>query len=117
MKTDRMTLLVTPDEKAELAARARVLGISASELVRRAVRTYDPDDDRDELASLAEELAGVAGRMEKKLDACLAKVAAYETALADKQALKAAARVEVEASGSVWPFDLAGQDRPEGAPV
>ena len=117
MKTDRLTLLVTPEEKAELAARARVLGISASELVRRAVRSYDPDDDRDELTSLAEELAGMAERMEKKLDATLAKVAAYEQALADKPGLKAAARAELEASGDVWPFDPAEQDAPASAPV
>lgn len=111
MKSDRMTLLVTPDEKAELAARARVLGISASELVRRAVRTYDPDVERDELMSLAGELAGVAARMEKKLDATLAKVAAHDKALADKPGLKAAARAELEASGLAWPFGLAAQDR------
>jgi hypothetical protein len=112
-----MTLLMNPDEKAELAARANVLGISASELVRRAVQSYDPDDDMDELKALADELAGAAGRMEKKLDATLAKVAAYERALADKDGLKAAARAELEASGISWPFDRSEEDEPARASV
>ncbi len=112
MKTDRMTLLVTPNEKAELAARAAALGISGSELVRRAVRSYDPDEDVDELKALAAELAGAVDRMEKKLDGTLAKVAAYEKALADKEGLKAAARAELEASGVVWPFNPAQKDKP-----
>ena len=69
------------------------------------------------MKSLAEELAGAADRMENKLDATLAKVAAYETALADKPGLKAAARAELEASGDVWPFDPSGQDAPARTPV
>jgi hypothetical protein len=105
MKTDRMTLLVTPNEKAELAARASALGISASELVRRAVQSYDPEFDEAALQELVDELADAVARTEVKLEATLAKVAAYEEVLADKESLRAAARAELEASGVAWPFD------------
>ncbi len=112
MKTDRMTLLVTADEKADLAARATAQGISASELVRRAVRSYDPEEDMDELKALADELAAAVDRMEQKLDTTFAKLARHEKALADKEGLKAAARADLEASGEVWPFDLPSPARP-----
>lgn len=112
MKTDRMTLLVTPDEKAELAARANALGISASELVRRALDSYDPDLDEAAVQELADELAQAAARMEKKLDDCLATVAATRKTLADKEGLKAAAQADVEAAGDVWPFAVPAEDEP-----
>ncbi len=42
MKTDRMTLLIAPEDKAAIAARAAALHLSVSELVRRAALDYDP---------------------------------------------------------------------------
>lgn len=115
MKTDRMTLLMRREEKAELAARAGTMGISASELVRRAVQAYDPDNDLDELKALSEALADAVGRMESKLDATFEKIAAYEKALADRDGLRAAARAELEASGVVWPFSPPEREEPLGA--
>jgi hypothetical protein len=50
MKTDRMTLLIAPADKAAIAARAASLNMSVSELVRRAALDYDPH----EVAELAE---------------------------------------------------------------
>jgi hypothetical protein len=42
MKTDRMTLLISPADKAAIAARAAAFNMSVSELVRRAALGYDP---------------------------------------------------------------------------
>jgi hypothetical protein len=44
MKTERMTLLISPNDKAAITARAERLGLSVSELVRTAALDYDPDE-------------------------------------------------------------------------
>lgn len=82
MKTERLTLLVTPDDKALIAERAAGLGVSTSEFVRRAVELFDGDDilALEELATLLPELNAMADRIE---------------ATAGQQA-EAAARVEAE---------------------
>jgi hypothetical protein len=40
MKTARMTILLTPEEKASIHARAEHMGVSTGEMVRRAVESY-----------------------------------------------------------------------------
>jgi hypothetical protein len=64
MKTERMTILVTPEQKAAILARAERLGVSAGEMVRRAVESYDPaagsDEDQAVLDALADELFAAA---------------------------------------------------------
>jgi hypothetical protein len=54
MKTERLTLLVSPVDKAAIAARAAALNMSVSELVRRAALDYDPEEEaiREELETL-----------------------------------------------------------------
>lgn len=106
MKSQRLNLLVTPEEKALIEERARQNGMSASELVRRAVVSFDPAVDMEELRALAQELAGVAERMDQKLTARLVEIEDLRRQLADKDALKAAAIAELEASGRTWPFEL-----------
>jgi hypothetical protein len=44
MKTERMTLLISPADKAAISARAEGLGMSVSELVRTAALDFDPDE-------------------------------------------------------------------------
>ncbi len=44
MKTERMVLLVTPEEKSRIAAESAKLGVSASEYVRKLVSLLDADD-------------------------------------------------------------------------
>ena len=66
MKTERMTVLVTPEQKAGILARAQRLGLSAGEMVRRAVESYNPatpkrSQDEALLDALAEELLSAAG--------------------------------------------------------
>ena len=50
MKTERMVLLVTPEEKARITDGAATLSVSASEYVRQLVNGFEPGD----LAALAE---------------------------------------------------------------
>jgi hypothetical protein len=66
MKAERLTILVTAKEKAAIHARAQRLGLSAGEMVRRAVVAYDPalEGEREEseavLNKLADELLAAA---------------------------------------------------------
>jgi hypothetical protein len=63
VKTERMTILVTPEQKAAITARAESLGLSAGEMLRRAAETYSSDakpGSEDLLNALADELFAAA---------------------------------------------------------
>jgi hypothetical protein len=111
MRSERINLLVTPEEKSFIDERARKAGISTSELVRQAVVSFDPEIDMDELRALSAQLATMVVETEKKLDANLADIAALRERLADEKALKAAAIAELKATGQEWPFDLSLRTR------
>ena len=66
MKTERLTLLVTPAEKASIAANAAKLGISSSEYVRKIASMLDADDVAacEQLVLLGPELHAMADRLE-----------------------------------------------------
>ena len=72
--TERMTFVTTPDVKASIMRRAERLAIPASELIRRAVDQYDPDQDNELLTQLAEELEASTAETERKLDEALEAV-------------------------------------------
>jgi len=80
MKTERMVLLVTPEEKALIGERAALLGVSASEFVRRAVEIYDPNDAvaLAELDTLLPELEAMAERLERDSADRARRASAYE---------------------------------------
>ena len=63
MKSERMTILVTPEQKAAITARAESLGLSTGEMLRRAAETYQ-DERKQEgealLNALADELFAAA---------------------------------------------------------
>jgi hypothetical protein len=72
MKTARMTVLVTPDQKATILNRAERLGLSAGEMLRRAVESYQPSaansaEDEAVLNALADELFAAARSARKAL--------------------------------------------------
>ncbi len=74
MKTERMTFVMSPEDKSEITERAEAMKIPASELIRRAVARYHPDDDEAVLLQVAEELEASAAATDKKLDEALAAV-------------------------------------------
>ena len=56
MKTERMTILVTPAQKQAIAAQAKKLNVSAGEVIRRAVEGYRHNDEEIVWNALADEL-------------------------------------------------------------
>jgi hypothetical protein len=71
MKTDRLTLMVSPADKAAINARATSLGISVSELVRKAALDYDPEigDKQDQLEALLGEIELALDRIDTNFEA------------------------------------------------
>ena len=71
MKTDRLTLLISPADKAAINARAEFLGVSVSELVRKAALDYEPElrDEKAQLEALFGEIEVALSRIDGNLDA------------------------------------------------
>ncbi len=103
MKTQRMNLLISPEDKAAIQARAASLKLSQSELIRRAVAAYDPETPEEEVRLLAEELLEANKRTEAMVDEALERLDNFQARLAeDREAARAAQRE----SGEAWPFPL-----------
>jgi phosphotransacetylase len=52
--TERVVVLMTPAEKRTLERKAKRIGASAAELVRRSVESFDPDADETEIEHMLE---------------------------------------------------------------
>ena len=69
MQTARVTVLMTPDRKAQLEPRAADMGVSSGEFIRLAVDSFNPGETESaELAALIEELSEAVPRMRAALD-------------------------------------------------
>ncbi len=69
MQTARVTVLMTPERKASLEARAQALGVSSGEYIRLAVDTYRPETaEAAELTTLVDELNRLLPKMQQSLD-------------------------------------------------
>jgi hypothetical protein len=66
LKTERMTLLISPADKAAITARADGLGMSVSELVRKAALGYDPEEEAIE--AMLPEVEAAIERMHASFD-------------------------------------------------
>ena len=70
MRSARVTVLMSPDEKAEMEANAARLGVSSGEYVRLAVDNFDRPTaaEEAELAALVEEVNRAIPKMRASLD-------------------------------------------------
>ncbi len=68
MKTERVTLLTSPDFKAFLTAEAVREGVSVAELVRRRCERQPPTEDEALLAALTQELSKAVAEAKRSLD-------------------------------------------------
>ena len=72
----RVTVLMTPDKKAQIEADAARLGVSSGEYIRLAVEKFDEADEEALLAAIAEELDAAVPRMIASLERSTAKLEA-----------------------------------------
>lgn len=73
MKSERITLLVTPSEKEQINRQAAALGISASEFLRKAASLLDAQDIKtlEDIRSLLPEFNAAVDRIHENLQAAL----------------------------------------------
>jgi uncharacterized protein (DUF1778 family) len=97
MKTDRLTLLLTPAEKDRINRQAKALGVSASEFVRTAANVLDAEDLRalEEVRALLPEFNAAVDRIHRNFEAALDHALRHEREIARMRA--PAYREEVEA--------------------
>jgi hypothetical protein len=74
MKSERLVILRTPEQKQAIVAHARALNMSAGEIIRRSVERYRPNDEEAVLTALADELERSARETRKALAAARAEV-------------------------------------------
>jgi hypothetical protein len=79
--TERIPVLVTKAQKANLTARAKAAGFSTGEFLRRAGEFYNPSDDEALLTGLLNQVAKSTRQTEKTIDDVLDFVAASEKRL------------------------------------
>lgn len=122
MKTERMVLLVTPEEKARIGQGAATLGVSASEYIRKLVALVDADDVREieNVGALMPLLGEAIGNMEANIARTLAKVdeAERERAYRRTDDYRAKVRAELLADPTIdWDAMAAlfGGSRPDAA--
>jgi len=70
----RVTVLMTPDKKAEIEAEAARLGVSSGEYIRLAVDKFDAAEEEALLTAMVEELNAAVPRMIASLDRTIANV-------------------------------------------
>jgi len=76
MKTQRVTLLVSPEDKRRFKSLAEHRGVTVSEFIRQAVAAYDSNvesiEDSRELALLTKEIRRELPAMRKRLRSAIA---------------------------------------------
>jgi hypothetical protein len=80
--TARIVVQATPAEKRAISSKAKTLGISAGELMRRGASAYAPESAQDELAALADAARDAADRSCAAIDDSLAFIAASNARIA-----------------------------------
>ena len=85
--TERIPVLVTPEQKARITARAKAANLPVSEFMRRAAMSYSPnDEDEAALNGLLLQVERTTERASKALDGALRAVAASQRRIAAMEA-------------------------------
>ncbi len=90
MKSQRLTLLISPEDKRNFKSLAEDRGLTTSELVRQAVRAYGTSsiDDTRELAALTAEMRAALPSMRKSLRQANASVERTLASIASRKAAR-----------------------------
>jgi uncharacterized protein (DUF1778 family) len=87
--TERISLLVTPAQKALFAKKAKASKLTVNEFVRRAAEVYNPSDNDEALLRLVAQVKQTTREATAALEAALASCAESTTRIADMEAAHA----------------------------
>jgi hypothetical protein len=73
--TERVPVLMTPAEKKFVVSRAKKIGITTGEYMRRAAEGYQPDTDNQALEAMIDEMNRASENAEKAIDDALEFIA------------------------------------------
>lgn len=76
--TERIPVLVTPQEKARIAMMAREANLSMGEYLRRAAASFSPSEDEKLLLGMIDQMTATTANASKAIDKALAFVAESE---------------------------------------
>lgn len=83
---ERIVVQATPQEKKNISAKAKKLGLPVSELMRRGASAYNSAEADEELGVLADAAMSAANRASDSIDDVLAFVAASDRRIAAMEA-------------------------------
>lgn len=91
--TERIPVLVTAEQKAEIVARARAANLPVGEFMRRAAQSFSPsEEDEAVLKGLIAQVAKSTERAGKMLDQAIKAILASEKRIAGMEAAHAKRR-------------------------
>jgi len=91
--TERISVVVTREEKARLAKRAKAANLTMGEFVRRAAEAYQPDVDEKALESLIQRVKKTADEAARAMEEGLAVVAESQKRIEKMESAHAARKV------------------------
>jgi hypothetical protein len=89
--TERIPVLVTAEEKSEIARRAKTAGLSMGEFLRRAAASFRPTEDEEILGHMIEQMAETTAQASAAIEDALAFVEASNKRIAVLEAPRKAA--------------------------
>ena len=89
--TQRIPVLVTAKEKAQIARMAKDAGLSMGEYLRRAAASFHPSEDDKALEGMIEQIAKTTQRANRAIDEALAFIEASDQRIAALESLRRAA--------------------------
>ena len=91
--TERIPILLTRQQKARLAKRAKAANLTMGEFVRRATEAYQPDADEKTLEKLIDQVKETADQATRAVETALARVAESQKRIADMESAHTARKV------------------------
>ena len=66
--TERVPVLMTPDEKKKVVSKAKQAGVAIGEYIRRAIDGYRPSEDKKTLCTMINQMNKVTKNAENSID-------------------------------------------------
>ena len=101
-RTERVNLMITPEEKRVIEVKAEAAGLTLSELFRRGAKAYEPDLEPGEARMILRSIGEMADRLIPEIDANLARMSEQDRAFEGAEALRERALRDFAANGWAW---------------